>query len=278
MPMTREDVLSWRGQTMVDNDGDKIGTIDEIYLDAETNEPEWAVVSTGLFGNKQSFVPLGDASGSRDGVRVPFEKATVKDAPRIDPDGRLSQEEERELYRHYGREYSEFSGPGGSGVEDYDTTTDTGVRDTGTTGTTGADMRDSDRGGPGRDTSGPNTDNAMTRSEEELRVGTTERETGRVRLKKYVVEDEVTQTVPVRREEVRLEREPITEANRDAALDGPAISEEEHEVVLHEEEVVVEKRAVPKERVRLGKDVQTSEETVSETVRKEQIDVDADHD
>src|SRR4051812_1607321 len=271
MPMTRDDVLSWRGQNLVDADGDKIGTIDEIYLDAETNEPEWAVVSTGLFGNKQSFVPLGDANAGGDGIRVPFEKATVKDAPRIDPDGRLSQEEERELYRHYGRDYSEFSGPGGSGVEDYDTTTDTGVRDT---GTTGADMRDSDRGGPGRDTSGPNTDNAMTRSEEELRVGTTERETGRVRLKKYVVEDEVTQTVPVRREEVRLEREPITDANRGDALDGPELSEEEHEVVLRAEEPVAEKRTVPKERVRLDKDVETSEETVSDTVRSERIDVD----
>src|SRR3954466_1347263 len=173
MPMTREDVLSWRGQTMVDNDGDKIGTIDEIYLDAETNEPEWAVVKTGLFGNKQSFVPIGDATSSADGVRVPFEKGTVKDAPRIDPDGRLSAEEERTLYQHYGRDYAEYSGPGGSG------------------------LLDDERQDPtGRDTSGPSADEAMTRSEEELRVGTAEREAGRVRLKKYVVEDEVTQTVP----------------------------------------------------------------------------------
>ena len=114
----------------------------------------------------------------------------------------------------------------------------------------------------------------MTRSEEELRVGTTERETGRVRLRKYVVEDEVTETVPVRREEIRVEREPITDANVDDAVDGPAISEEEHEVVLHEEEVMVDKRAVPKERVRLEKDSVTDEETVSETLRKEEIDVD----
>ncbi len=97
----------------------------------------------------------------------------------------------------------------------------------------------------------------MTLSEEELRVGTTEREAGRVRLKKYIVEDEVTETVPVRREEVRVEREPITDANRGDALDGPAISEEEHEVVLHEEEVVAEKRTVPKERIRLETDVET---------------------
>jgi len=125
--------------------------------------------------------------------------------------------------------------------------------------------------------SGPETDNAMTRSEEELRVGTAEREAGRVRLKKYVVEDQVTETVPVRREEVRIEREPITDANLGDATSGPAISEEEHEVTLHEEEVVAQKRVVPKERVRLEKDVETEERQVNETVRKEQIDiVDAD--
>src|SRR3954471_7083210 len=117
MATTRDDVLSWRGLDMVDNDGDKIGKIDEIYLDAETNEPEWAVVTTGLFGTKQTFVPIQDATSTGDGVRVPFEKATVKDAPSIDPDGRLSQDEERELYRHYGRDYAEFSGPGGSATD-----------------------------------------------------------------------------------------------------------------------------------------------------------------
>jgi uncharacterized protein (TIGR02271 family) len=270
MPTTRDDVLSWRGQDLVDNNGDKIGTIEEIYLDAETNEPEWAVVKTGLFGNKQSFVPIGDASPAGDGVRVPFDKATVKDAPNVDPDGRLSQQEERELYAHYDREYSEFSGPGGSGVldRDVDTTTTGRERDVDT------DVGTRERGGPGGDVSGPNTDDAMTLSEEELRVGTTERESGRVRLKKYVVEDEVTETVPVRREEIRVEREPITDANRGDALDGPDISEEEHEVVLHEEEVVAEKRAVPKERVRLEKDVTTEDETISETVRQERVDVD----
>ena len=114
----------------------------------------------------------------------------------------------------------------------------------------------------------------MTRSEEELRVGTTEREAGRARLRKYVVEDEVTQTVPVRREEVRIEREPITDANVGDATEGPAISEEEHEVVLHEEQPVVEKRTVPKERVRMDKETVVDEETVDAELRKEQIEAD----
>jgi uncharacterized protein (TIGR02271 family) len=243
MPVTN-DVLSWRGQELRSSDDDKLGTIEEIYLDTRTDEPEWALITTGLFGSKQSFVPLRDASQTDAGITVPFDKATVKDAP-IDPDGQLSSDEEAALYRHYG-------------LHDGD-------------GESGSGMRDS-----GRDTSGPTTDDAMTRSEEELRVGTTERESGRVRLRKHIVEDEVTQTVPVRREEVRVEREPITDANVDDATSGPEISSEEHEVVLHEEEPVAEKRVVPKERVRLGKDVQTDEREVSETVRKEQLDVEED--
>jgi len=260
---TREDVLSWRGRDLLDNDGDKIGSIDEIYLDRDTDQPEWAVVTTGLFGTKRTFVPLSDAQPSEDGIRVPFEKATVKDAPRIDPDGELTRDEERALYGHYGREYGDYE-------------QGSGVLDAGTRGDVDTDTTRGERGGPGTDTSGPSTDDAMTRSEEELRVGTTERDAGRVRLKKYIVEDQVTETVPVRREEVRVEREPITDTNRDAALDGPDISEEEHEVTLRSEEPVVEKRTVPKERVRLEKDVETEEREVSETVRSEQIDVDDD--
>jgi uncharacterized protein (TIGR02271 family) len=113
----------------------------------------------------------------------------------------------------------------------------------------------------------------MTRSEEELRVGTAQRERGRVRLRKYVTTEQVQQTLPVRREKARVEREPITDANLDAATSGPEISEEEHEVVLREEEPVVEKRVVPKERVRLDKDTVTDEERVDKQLRKEQINV-----
>jgi uncharacterized protein (TIGR02271 family) len=114
----------------------------------------------------------------------------------------------------------------------------------------------------GRDVSGPTTDDAMTRSEEELRVGTAQRGRGRVRLRKYVTTEQRQVTVPVQREEVRVEREPITDANLDAATRGPEISEEEHQVVLHEEEPVVEKRVVPRERVRLDKETVTEQEQV----------------
>src|SRR5215212_6150648 len=123
-----------------------------------------------------------------------------------------------------------------------------------------------------RDVSGSASDDATTRSEEQLRVGTASPERGR--LRKYVVTEEVQHTVPVRREEVRVEREPVIDSNVDRPTDGPAISDEEHEMVLYEEEVVTEKRVVPKERIRLTKDTVTGEQQVADEVRKEQIDVD----
>jgi hypothetical protein len=109
---TLEDVQTWRGMTMVDADGDKIGSIDDIYLDRQSGEPEWATVRTGLFGMKSSFVPIREAEVTPDNqVRVPFQKEQVKDAPNIDPDGELSEEEERRLYEHYGRsDYGEWQG------------------------------------------------------------------------------------------------------------------------------------------------------------------------
>jgi uncharacterized protein (TIGR02271 family) len=255
------EVLEWRGQTMVGSGGDKIGKIEEIYLDEQTEQPEWALVHTGMFGSKATFVPIADASTQGGDVQVPFEKATVKDAPKMEPDGELSEQDEAALYSHYGLDYG-------------DSHSDSGLPEGGANGdaTTGGT-----RGVAGRDVSGDETDGAMTRSEEELRVGTASRESGRVRLRKHVVTENVTQTVPVQREEVRVEREPITDANRDAATAGADISEEEHEVVLHEEQVVVDKTAVPKERVRLDKDTVTEQHSVSEQIRKEQIDqVDAD--
>jgi len=273
MTINTNDVTALRGQELVDRDGDKIGKIEEIYLDEQTGQPEWLAVKTGLFGSSLSFVPLAQATTEGGTVRVPFEKSQVKDAPNAEADGQLSQDEEARLYRHYGMDYSESrsdSGlPEGGGRFDADTSGRAGMTDT--------DRTDMDRTGTvGHDTSGPTTDEAMTRSEEELKVGTAKREAGRARLRKYVVTENVTQTVPVQREEVRVEREPITDANVGNALDGPAISEEEHEVVLHEETPVVEKNVVPKERVRLDKETHTSEETVSEEVRSEQIEVDGD--
>jgi len=257
-----QDILTWRGKNLVDTSGSKIGTIEEIYEDTDTGQPEWALVHTGLFGTKSTFVPLRDASQQGDGVTVPYDKSLVKDAPGIEREGELSRDEEQRLYQHYNLDY-------GTGRSDSGLPEGSAGMTTGTTGTTTGDAR----GTVGHDTSGPTTDNAMTRSEEELRVGTERREAGRARLRKFIVSERVERTVPVEREEIRVEREPITDANMGNAMDGPALSEEEHEVVLHEERAVVQKDVVPKERVRLDKDVVTEEQRISEEVRKEQIEV-----
>jgi len=244
MQMTTEpqDYTAWIGHQVVDSAGDKIGKVSEIYVDDETGQPEWLAVSTGMFAKRSSFIPLQGATVEGDQLVIVYDKEKVKGAPQVDDDGdgHLTPAEEQELYRYYDRPTAGTAPPSGTGTV-------------------------------GHDTSGPTTDDAMTRSEEQIRVGTRSQESGWVRLRKYVVTEMVTQTVPVSHEEVRIEREPITDANRAAATDGPAISEEEHEVILHEEIPVVEKTVVPVERVRLAAETVTGEETVRAEVRKEQI-------
>jgi uncharacterized protein (TIGR02271 family) len=248
MTQQTQDYTAWIGHQVVDTAGEKIGKVSSIFVDDQTGQPEWLAISTGLFGKKSSFVPLEGAGADGDQLVIGYEKAKVKDAPQVDDDGdgHITPDEEQTLYAYYGRGYTvqAETAPGG------------------------------EPGVVGHDTSGPSTDTAMTRSEEQMHVGTRTQESGRARLRKYVVTEQVTQTVPVSHEEVRIEREPITDANRDAATDGPAISEEEHEIVLHAETPVVEKEVVPVERVRLTKETVTGEETVGGEVRKERIEQD----
>jgi uncharacterized protein (TIGR02271 family) len=247
------DVQQLIGRTAVDSDGSKVGKVGQVYLDDETGQPIWVTVSTGMFGNKQSFAPLYGSKQAGDDLQLAVATGLVKDAPKVDDDGHLSDDENDALYQHYaGYLGTSPSGNGQSNGGRHDLAVEPDVQ--------------------GTDTSGPTTDDAMTRSEEQLHVGTEKVESGKVRLRKYVVTENVTQTVPVSREEVRLEREPITDANRDAALSGGDITEEEHEVTLHAERPVVSKDAVPVERVRLGTETVTGEQEVSETLRKEQID------
>jgi hypothetical protein len=100
---TLADVQTWKGRKVVGPDGDKVGTIDEIFLDRQTGEPEWATVKTGLFGRRSSFVPLRGAELTEDGdVRIMVDKDLVKEAPKVDADEELTAEEERRLWEHYG--------------------------------------------------------------------------------------------------------------------------------------------------------------------------------
>lgn len=296
--ITRDQIPMMLEHPVYDVDGNKLGDAKHVYYDDVTGEPDWLSVKTGMFGTSESFVPIHDASMVQDHLEVAYSKNKVKDAPHVDVDsgGHLSQQEEHRLYEHYnlgGNTVGRF-GPGdrdegGMGTAGAaGTMAGTGVgMDSGTTGRSSALDADMNTGmntgmdaGVGRETagarSGPSAsaDDAMTRSEEHLHVGTERHEAGRARLRKYVVVEEEQQTVPVMHEEVRIEREPITAANRDAALSGPEISEEEREITLFEERAVVETRAEPVERVRLTTEEHTEEETVTGRVRKERIEAD----
>lgn len=236
------------GRTALDRSYSKIGTIEDVYVDDVTGEPAWLAVKTGLFGARRNFVPLSGSEVYGDDVVVPYETAIVKDAPKAETDGHLEPDEERALYAHYGLA----------------TSWDRDATDTGGTG----------RRRSGSDTSGAETDDAMTRSEEQLDVNKRTRQVGTARLRKWIETEDVEIRVPVRREKAKLVTEPIADANRDQAMAGGDLTTEEHEVVLNEEVVDVNKRVVPKERVRLETETETDDVAVDETVRKERIEFD----
>lgn len=327
------------GDEVYDANGEKIGKVGQVYLDDETGQPAWVTVRTGLFGMKESFVPLDRAELDGDVLRVPVPRDAVRDAPQVDAEGgHITPEIEEELYRHYGlsrrmprqERRGEATDTGTSGTGEAGTAAGTGVAaGTGAaagTGTTDprrrelreqrqglaprseeeleeeevaeADIREEtdprrrelrsereglaprpvsphDTGEEYRTRGGEATrDDAMTRSEERLRAHTEQVQTGRVRLRKYVVTEQQQMSVPVSHEEVRIEHEPITEANREQAMSGEDIREADYEVVLHEERAVVEKETTPVERVRLAKEtVQDEDEVITGEVRKERIEI-----
>ncbi|GHH91665.1 DUF2382 domain-containing protein [Streptomyces capillispiralis] len=307
--ITREEISILLDHPVYDGDGNKIGDAKHVFLDDASGRPEWVTVKTGMFGSNESFIPIRDASLVQDHLEVPYRKDKVKGAPNVDIDagGHLSVDEEHRLYDYYGIDWdSVLTEPGerdrspGMGTagtagaagaagaagmagrrEREDTTRAAGAPGTtgkadmtgapGTTGRAGMAGTAGTAGRRGEARTGARGDDAMTRSEERMRVGVERHESGRARLRKYVVTEEVQQTVPLRHEEVRVEREPITDANRGDAMSGPDFTEDEYEVTLHEERPVVETESVPVERVRLTTEEKTTDETVHGRVRKERI-------
>jgi hypothetical protein len=213
--MTGPDIdtaLDWRGRTVRDADGEKIGTLGDVYLDQETDRPAWGGVRTGLFGRGESLVPLDRVTPADDGdLHVPFARDHVKDAPRADPDVALDHDEEARLYAYYEggdartADADVSGGRPAAGAEyeaDARRDADGGAR-------THADDRSREASRTDADTRSHGDDDAMIRSEEEVVVKDGPmRPAERVRLKKVLVTDEVQKTVPVRREVIQLEHEP----------------------------------------------------------------------
>ncbi|ARF71040.1 PRC and DUF2382 domain-containing protein [Streptomyces sp. NPDC012600] len=309
------------GLTVYDNEGEKVGSVGRVYVDDDTGKPDWVTVKTGLFGMKESFVPLAGARRVGSDLHVSHSKETVKEAPRVDADAHLSVAEEEELYRHYGmsRKTGNLGDTKGTGTgADAPTVAGTGAmgaagagagaagaargtgappsakatgRTTTAAGTTGAAGMAGAGAGTGRhrDTdvsatsrplagAGAGTSRAadvsgkdeLIRSEEQLHVGTEEYESGRARLHKYVVTEEVTRSVPVSHEEVRVVREPLQPGEKVTGTTD--FGEQDVEVTLHAERATVRKEAVPVERVRLETERVTEQKEVSAEVRKEKID------
>ncbi|MFI5733936.1 DUF2382 domain-containing protein [Kribbella sp. NPDC051587] len=242
--MTMQGIENVVGETAYDASGDKVGSVGNLYASDTTGKPEWVTVNTGLFGTKHTFVPLDGAHVEKDGLHLAPMKSKIKDAPRIDAGGHLSEREATELYRYYGMGVPKADGRANAGMA-------------GQPGMQNAKM------------DGTAADGSMVRSEERLHAGTETVESGRVGLRKVVVTEEQQVTVPVSHEEVRVVREPIAEGET-----GGRIGEDQREVVLHEERPVVAKETVAVERVGLETETVRGEEQITETVRKEQVEVD----
>lgn len=276
--------------TAYDNTGDKLGDIKEIFVDDETGAPTFVEVGHGLFGMSSSLVPLRGANFEGDALNLAFSKDRVKDAPELDSDRNLTSEQQDELYRHYGVQ----DAPGITGVGSGRREAAAGEREVagdkagyaaagaGAGAGVGAaadgkhhaedDVDAERRAAADVDAQRQAAGNAdeIIRSEERLNVGKERVASGEARLRKYVVEDTEQVEVPVTREEVRVERTPISE--EDAKNFTGKIGEEEASVTLHEERVNVSKDTVPVEKIALNKEQVQDTETVSETVRKEQFD------
>jgi uncharacterized protein (TIGR02271 family) len=239
-------VASWIGQVAHDVEGNKIGRVEDVFEDDDGSGPEWFKISTGWFGSKVTFVPVRGAHVAGDQLVVQWTKDIVRDAPHIDADDHMTPDEEQQLYRYYGMEWSPLA-------------------DASATADAGADT-------PAEYVS---TDDAMTRSEEELQISTVSHERGRVRLKKWIETENVTVTVPVRREMARVIVEPADGETLDVDMpQGP--DGEQPDIVLWKEEVVIDKKVVPQERVRLEKEVVVEEQVVSDELRKEKIALETD--
>lgn len=297
------DIDRLQGSNIVDQDGDKVGSIGQVYVDDQSNEPTFATVKTGLFGNKETFVPLNHAEQTGDDLRVPYTKDFIKDAPNIDADGHLSEQEQDQIYDYYkldgarsgygddngrtgerqgfdGRDTAAAGAAGGAagtagyeGTRGRDDQLANDRRDV-ADGRRGTDLRDDQRGLADDRNAGDRTDgDSMVRREEELKVGTERVQTGRVRLRKHVVTEQRTVTVPVEREEVEVVREPINDGN---ATSGGRLGEDEQTVELSEERPVVDKQVVDKERVGLQTNTVQDQQQVQAEVGREEISVDQD--
>ncbi|HEV8045149.1 MAG TPA: PRC and DUF2382 domain-containing protein, partial [Rubrobacter sp.] len=270
-----------------DRGGERLGKVDTMFLD-EDDRPEYLGVKIGLLGTRSTLIPWAaviraDEEGGR--LEVDVDKETAENGPAFEDDQEITPELEREVHGHYGLEQAAGAedrgayGDYNSYTEQTSTTTgtpgpDTASQGTGMGGAEAGAFREHDRESgnlrePGTD---PEEEIRVQRSEEELRVDTTKREAGALRVRKRVRTERETIEVPIRREEVHVERVPVS-GETPTEIE---IGEDEVVVPVIKEEIVVSKRPVVKEEVRIRKDVVEDTEVVEADVRREEIDVEDD--
>jgi len=264
---TNETIETLRNSTVFGPEGEKIGKVGELYLDAQTGNPTFVTVNTGHVGTNESFVPVDQARYSGDEIHVPFTKEFVKDAPNIAEDGELSPAEEQRLYEYY-------SMSGTATTHDDARTSHEGLA----AGTTTAGATDFTEDHRDAHATTPH-DGDVVAHEERLNVSkaTSATETGQVRLRKVVHTEKETVEVPVRKEEIVVERTDLKDGKTVDNYDfDSADAHADVTVTAHEERPVVSTETVATERVSVGKEVHTETERVSADVRKEEIVVDGD--
>ncbi|MDK8524446.1 PRC and DUF2382 domain-containing protein [Corynebacterium sp. MSK150] len=291
--------------TAYDKNGEKLGDVNEVFVDDQSGQPTFVEVNHGLFGMNSSLVPLRGHDFSGDNLKLGFSKDRIKDAPEFDSDKPLTPEAQSDIFKHYGLEsahdvtdYKDSNLDSKRDVQagadkDHNLTAGAGAAGAGAgvagAGVAGAhadekkaathttDAAATERKAGVADNAAAartNNDGELIRSEEQLNVNKERVATGEARLRKYVVTDTETVEVPVEREEVRVERTPINAEdakNYNGAISGDS---EEASVTLHEERVNVNKETVPVEKINLKKDTVRDTETHTEELRKEQIDTD----
>ena len=272
--LSEREVTAAIGSTAYGDGGDKLGTVEHFFVDDRTGEPTWVAVTTGLFGTRHSVVPAREAVWDDGSLRLPVSAEAVKNAPTM-TGNHLDPGQEAELRRHYDLEGGRHRDAG----ERVDTgTSGAAVPPAGPTDTVAVPAVPPP---PATGTADAPTDGTMTRSEERLRVGTEQVAATRVRLVKYVVTENVEVTVPIRREEIRLEEIPLDAADDDGTVGGESLVPHGNaptaaaglpeDIVLHSERPVITLEVVPVERVRLRTELVQDTETVTERVQRERI-------
>lgn len=289
--------------TAYDKNGEKLGDVNEVFVDDQSGQPTFVEVNHGLFGMNSSLVPLRGHDFSGDDLKLGFSKDRIKDAPDFDSDKPLTPEAQSDIFKHYGldnaRDVTDYKDSNldskhdvqAGADKDHNLTAGAGAAGAGAAGAgvagahadeKKADTQTTDAAATERKTgvaddaaaARTNNDGELIRSEEQLNVNKERVATGEARLRKYVVTDTESVEVPVEREEVRVERTPINAEdakNYNGAISGDS---EEASVTLHEERVNVNKETVPVEKINLKKDTVRDTETHTEELRKEQIDTD----